>query len=52
MKVGDRVKFNFARREIEGTIWKIFEKTAYLKVDFPKDKGKVIKRKIRDLKPA
>lgn len=50
MKVGDRVKFNFAKKEIEGIIWKLFEKTAYIKVDFPKDRGKILKRKIRDLK--
>ncbi|MCX7857997.1 MAG: hypothetical protein N2513_08500 [Deltaproteobacteria bacterium] len=52
MKVGDRVKFKFAKRELEGTIWKLFEKTAYIKVDFPKDKGKILRKKIRDLNPV
>ncbi len=50
MKVGDKVRFNFAKKEMEGVIWKLFEKTAYLKVDFPKHKGKIIKRKISELK--
>mgnify|MGYP001081111959 CR=1 FL=1 len=50
MKVGDKVKFTFAGKEMDGEITKIFQKTAYIKADFPKDKGKIIKRKIKDLK--
>ncbi|MCS7280285.1 MAG: hypothetical protein NZ583_01455 [Desulfobacterota bacterium] len=52
MKVGDRVKFSFAKKEKEGVIYKLFEKTAYIKVDFPKHKGKIIKRNVAQLKPA
>lgn len=50
MKIGDRVKFSFAGREIEGTIFKIFPKTLYIKVDFPNHKGKIIKRKVHTVK--
>lgn len=52
MKVGEKVKFKFANREMEGTIWKLFEKTVYIKADFPKHKGKILKRKISELRPA
>lgn len=48
MNVGDKVKFTFAKKQMEGIIEKIFPKTVYLRVDFPKDKGKIIKRKIKD----
>lgn len=50
MKIGDRVKFPFAKKELEGTVEKIFTKTAYIKVDMPNQKGKTVKRKIKDLK--
>ena len=46
MKVGDKVKFNFAGKKKEGTVNKLFDKTVYLKVDFDKDKQKTIKRKL------
>lgn len=52
MNVGDRVKFRFAKRELEGVIHKLFQKTAYIKVDFPKHKGKIVKRKISELKSS
>jgi hypothetical protein len=50
MNIGDKVKFPFAKKEMEGTVEKLFAKAAYIRADFPKDKGKVIKRKIKDLK--
>ncbi len=50
MKVGDKVRFTFAKKELEGTVEKLFEKSVYLKADFPKDKGKIVKRKIKDIK--
>jgi hypothetical protein len=50
MKVGDKVKFTFAKKEMEGQVEKVFQKTVYLKADFKKDKGKVIKRRIKDIK--
>jgi hypothetical protein len=50
VKVGDRVRFPFAKKELEGTVAKLFEKTAYVKADMPHQKGKTFKRKVKDLK--
>lgn len=50
MNIGDKVKFTFAKKEMEGQVEKIFQKNVYLRADFPKDKGKLIKRKIKDIK--
>ncbi len=50
MNIGDKVKFSFAKKEMEGEVQKIFSKAVYLKADFPKDKGKIIRRKIKDVK--
>ncbi len=50
MKLGDKVRFTFARRELEGIVHKVFAKSVYIKADFPKDKGKIIRRKIKDIK--
>ena len=50
MKVGDKVRFPFAKKELEGTVDKLFDKTAYIKADTPHHKGKTFKRKVKDLK--
>ncbi len=50
MNVGDKVKFTFAKKEMEGTVQKVFSKTVYLKADFPNEKGKTVIRKIKDVK--
>jgi hypothetical protein len=50
VKVGDKVRFTFAKKEMEGTVQKLFEKSVYVKADFPKDKGKIVKRKLKDIK--
>lgn len=50
MNIGDKVKFTFAKKEMEGTVQKVFPKTVYLKADFPKEKGKTVIRKIKDIK--
>lgn len=50
MKAGDKVKFPFAKKELEGTVDRVFDKTVYVKVDMPRQKGKIIKRKIKDVK--
>lgn len=50
MNIGDKVKFTFAKKEMEGVVQKIFSKTVYIKADFPKDKGKIITRKIQAIK--
>ena len=51
MEIGDKVKFQFGkkREEKEGIVIKRFPKTVYLKVDFPKHKGKSIRRKINQV---
>ena len=46
MKVGDKIKFDFAGKKKEGTVNRLFDNTVYLKVDFEKDKQKKVKRKI------
>ncbi len=50
MKLGDKVKFTFANKEMEGIVQKAFAKSVYIKADFPRDKGKIVKRKIKDVK--
>jgi hypothetical protein len=50
MQAGDKVKFTFAKKEMEGQVVKAFSKTVYIKADFPKDKGKIVKRKISEIK--
>tara|TARA_Y100001936_G_scaffold13126_1_gene11375 strand:+ start:714 stop:887 length:174 start_codon:yes stop_codon:yes gene_type:complete len=46
MKVGNKIKFDFAGKKKEGTVSRLFDNTVYLKVDFEKDKQKTVKRKI------
>jgi len=49
MNVGDRLKFRFGEKEMEGIVIKIFPKKVYLKVDFPHHPGKIVARKIAEL---
>ena len=46
MKVGDKIKFDFAGKKKAGPVSRLFDNTVYLKVDFEKDKQKTVKRKI------
>ncbi len=46
MKVGDKIKIDFAGKSKEGVVYKLFPNTVHLKVDFDKDKGKIVKRKL------
>ena len=50
MKKGDVITFTFAKRELPGTVERAFDKTVYIRADFPKHKGKIVKRKIKDVK--
>ena len=52
MQVGDKITFPFGKDEKEGTVVKIFPKTVYIKVDFAKHKGKIIKRSIIAVQPG
>lgn len=49
MNVGERVKFQFAGKEKEGLVVKVFPKKVYLKVDFPKHPGKIVIRPLAEL---
>ena len=51
MERGDKVSVPFGNGEKEGTVFKVFPKTVYVKVDFPKHKGKIIKRSIMNVQP-
>ena len=46
MKVGEKVKFAFGDGEKEGVIERLSPKKAYLRVDFPHDKNKLVVRRI------
>ena len=49
MKVGDKVKFDFAGKTKEGVVHQLHSNTVYLKVDFKRDAGKILKRKLSQL---
>ena len=51
MKVGDTIKFDFAGKKKQGLVHKLFPNMVYLKVNFEKDKGKIIKRKRNVIEP-
>jgi hypothetical protein len=52
MERGDKITFPFGKGEKEGTVFKVFPKTVYIKVDFEKQKGKIVKRSIVELQPT
>lgn len=49
MKVGDKIKIDFAGKKKEGVVYKLHPNTVYLKVDFEKDAGKIVKRKLSQI---
>lgn len=49
MKVGDTIKFDFAGKKKDGVIAKLFPNSVHLKVDFERDKGKIVKRKLSEV---
>jgi hypothetical protein len=50
-RVGDRITFPFGKGEKEGVVDRVFQKNVYLRVDFPRHPGKLVRRKIDDLEP-
>ena len=52
MKVGDNIKFDFAGKKKSGVVDKLFPNTVHIKVDFEKDKGKIVKRKLSEVGAA
>ncbi len=49
MKVGQKIKFNFANDDKEGVVERLTDKKVYLRVDFPRHKNKLVIRKITAL---
>ncbi len=49
MKVGDTIKFDFAGKKKEGVVAKLFPNSVHLKVDFERDKGRIVKRKLSEV---
>lgn len=49
MKAGDKITFAFGNGEKEGVIERLTPKKAYLRVDFPHHRNKLITRKIAAL---
>ena len=52
MEKGDTITFPFGKGEKEGIVYQVFPTTVYIKADFPKHKGKIIKRSIMDVQPT
>ena len=51
LKVGEKITFPFGKGEKEGVVDRVFQKNVYLRVDFPRHPGKLVRRKIDDLEP-
>jgi hypothetical protein len=49
MNVGDTVEIPFAGGKKVGTVVKVSEKSVWVKVDFPRHPGKLVRRKIHQL---
>ena len=49
MKVGEKITFSFANQQKEGLLHKMNEKSVIIKADFPRHKGKLIRRKLSDV---
>jgi hypothetical protein len=52
MDVGDRVNVPFASGTKEGRVVRICDKSVWLRVDFPREPGKLIRRKSWQLESA
>ena len=50
MKVGDKIKIEFAGEKKDAMVFKIYPNTVHLRVDFEKDKGKIVKRKLSQVR--
>ena len=49
MKVGDKIKIDFSGKKKDAVVFRLFPNSVYLKVDFEKDKGKIVKRKLNQI---
>ena len=49
MKVGDKIKLDFAGKKKDAVVFRLFPNSVHLKIDFEKDKGKIVKRKLSQI---
>lgn len=49
MKAGDKIQFDFAGKKKDAVVHQVHTNTVYLRVDFEKDKGKIVKRKMKQV---
>ncbi len=49
MKAGDKIQIDFAGKKKDALVHEVHANTVYLKVDFEKDKGKIVKRKLNQI---
>lgn len=49
MNVGDKLSIPFGKEAKEGTIVRVCEKSVWVKVDFPRHPGKLVRRRLADL---
>jgi hypothetical protein len=49
MNIGDKISFKHGKQNREGTIYKIFPKTIYIKADFENHKGRIVIKKIHEI---
>lgn len=49
MNVGEKLNIPFGGGTKEGTVVKVCEKSVWLRVDFPKHPGKLVRRKLSQL---
>ena len=45
VKVGDKIKLDFAGKKKDAVVFRLFPNSVHLRIDFEKDKGKIVKRK-------
>ena len=49
MEAGEKVTFPFGKGQMEGVVKKVAGKTVTIVADFPRHKGKIVKRPLSDL---
>lgn len=49
MNVGDKLSIPFGKETKEGTVVRVCEKSVWLRVDFPRHPGKLVRRRLSDL---
>ncbi len=52
MNLGDKVSLPFGKGTKDGVVVRIFDKSVWLKVDFPRHPGKLVRRKQSQLQAS